>query len=869
MPNRPLILFADPIPVDKARRHGGPSDFYIPPHEKQVERLSPKFEILQKALDAGTIRVTKSPDGSEPEYTLVLEVAGDPSGFETAIKHTNGIEWFFEVSNSSVPNTDDFHRLKNSQRDDTKEMTFKYFCILTNQAALKEILSLWKAFKNNANTSFPYGQAGLRNVFKTLNDIHLWGITERLEETDILTAWKEDLTDSNLPEVRCEIELFYRKSAEKREKAMSTVIDHIEKIGGVVISTSCIEEIAYHAILASIPRQYAEQVVQHKNIDLVQLDQIMFFKPTGQSKVLGTDDGMPFNRKFNEPTQILDEPIVALFDGLPQEQHPLLSGFLSIDDPDDYTASYQIKDRQHGTSMASLIARGDLSCKSESIISHKIYVRPIMKPFPAARGTQEYIPDDTLIVDKIHEAVRRMYEPTAGRVASNVRIINLSIGIGSRMYYNMVSPLARLLDWLSFKYRVLFIVSAGNHADNIDLGISFHNYKNLSLEERDRKMVQILDQNSRKYRLLSPAESINALTVGALFKDESDFKEEPWQILPCSNRLPSPISSMGRGINNSIKPDIIYDGGRSVLREDVLNKNHAYWQSGTNKYPPGTLSAKPLTISGDTTTVGFSFGTSNSAALISHEASSCYDTLDEIFRTERSINVPSQYGSLIIKAMLVHGAKWNSSAKLICHETGLPGRGADQIHKWMGYGVPDFSKVHECAKNRVTLIGYGELAMDSACLYSLPLPFDFSIQKMYRCLTVTLASFSSIRPSSQKYRSSQLWFSLETNGKNLQMNRIDADDKAVARGTLQHERFEGDGAIVWGENDVLHIKVNCRADASKFDEKIPYAILVTFELAPELNISVYDKVVNKIKDKDVSVYEKNINRVKGKEPIVP
>ena len=101
------------------------------------------------------------------------------------------------------------------------------------------------------------------------------------------------------------------------------------------------------------------------------------------------------------------------------------------------------------------------------------------------------------------------------------------------------------------------------------------------------------------------------------------------------------------------------------------------------------------------------------------------------------------------------------------------------------------------------------------------------------------------------------------------MNRIDADDKAVARGTLQHERFEGDGAIVWGENDVLHIKVNCRADASKFDEKIPYAILVTFELAPELNISVYDKVVNKIKDKDVSVYEKNINRVKGKEPIVP
>lgn len=850
MADRPLILFADPIPDVKERRYGGNSDFYRPPHHKQVVRLSPKFSALQNAFESGRVRIEQNRNDIEPEYTLVLEVAGDPSSFETAVRNTRGIEWLFEVVDNSVSNNDDFYRLKNNQRDDSKFMTFKYFCILTNQNALGEILSLWQSFQSDENCPFPRGQAGLRNVFKQLSDIHLWGIKERLEETDILEAWTEDLENPDITDVKCEIELFYRGSLEKRQQAEAYVSNYINAIGGKVISTSCIEAIAYQAILASIPRQYAEKIVQREDVELVLLDQIMFFKPTGQSIVLGTDDGLISERAFSEPEQINNEPVIAMFDGLPQEHHPLLNGFLSIDDPDDYTASYQIKDRQHGTSIASLIARGDLSCETEDFVAHKIYVRPIMKPYPSVDGTQEFIPDDILIVDKIHEAVRRLYEPDAGQVAPNIRVINLSIGIGVRLYYNMISPLAKLLDWLSFKYRVLFIVSAGNHPEDIDLGMSFNDYKQLSSIERNKQMIRILNQNSRNHRLLSPAESMNALTVGALFCDESTFTENPRQLLPCSDCIPSPISSMGRGINNSIKPDILYSGGRSVLLEDIVTTNQAKWRNGTSINPPGILSAKPLSVTGNTNFVGYSFGTSNSAALLSHEAEKCFIVLDEIFSNEQNTNVPSLYASLLIKAMLVHGAKWNSSAKLICSETGLSGRGADQIHRWMGYGIPNVSRVLECAKNRVTLIGYGELSQDSACLYNLPLPFNFSAQKIYRCLTITLASFTPIRPTTQKYRSSQMWFSLDPPLKRLGISRVDADDKAVARGTLQHERFAGDSAVVWGEDDVLGIKVNCRADACNFDTTIPYAILATFEVAPEYDIDVYEKIVAKVKPRE-------------------
>lgn len=843
MADRPLILFAEPTPLAKSRRYGGASEFYKPPHLRQVERLSPKFGSLQRALDNSKLKIGQNKDDVEPEYTLVLEVAGDPGDFETAVRNTQGVEWLFEVVDDDVPNNEDFYRTQKNARDDSKSMTFKYFCILTNQRALQEILSLWHAYQNDESCAFPHGQAGLRNVFKTLSDIHLWGIEERLGETDILQVWKEELSDPNVADVTCEIELFFRQSPERRIQARTRIAEIIHEIGGTLIAESCIEAIGYQALLATIPRLYAERILNNEEVDLVLLDQIMFFKPTGQTIVFGTDDGLPFERAFRVPDKIIDEPVIALFDGLPQERHPLLNGLLSVDDPDDFAASYQIVDRQHGTSMASIIARGDLSGDMDALPSHRIYVRPIMKPIPTVSGTCEYVPENILIVDKIHEAVRRLYEPAAGQVASSIRIINLSIGIGERMYYNMVSPLARLLDWLSFKYRVLFVVSAGNHSDDIDLGISFADYKSLPLSQRDNQMIRILNRNSRNYRLLSPAESMNALTVGALFDDKSEWNENPRQLLPCSAIMPSPISSMGRGINKSIKPDILFSGGRGILLEKMGVPNHGYWRSGTSANPPGVLSAKPLAIAGSRNVVGYSYGTSDAAALVSHEASICFDILNAVFLDELGVSVPPEYASLLLKAMLVHGAKWDLAAKNICKEIDLAGRGADQVHRWIGYGVPDISRVMECAKNRITLIGYGELAQDRAHMYTLPLPFNFSSQKLYRCLTVTLSSFTPIRPATQKYRSSQVWFTLEMDGRNLGVTRVDADNKAVARGTLQHERFAGDGAVVWGEEDVLGIKVNCRADANDFSESIPYALFATFELAPEYNIDVYERVV--------------------------
>ena len=127
--------------------------------------------------------------------------------------------------------------------------------------------------------------------------------------------------------------------------------------------------------------------------------------------------------------------------------------------PTDYGAAYQAHERFHGTAMASLICHGDLNDGSDPL-RRVIYARPIMKPktFSSMGRFVEYIPEDVLPVDLIHRAVRRLYESENGHApaAPTVRVINLSVCDKSRPFDREISPLARLLDWLSWKYKILF-----------------------------------------------------------------------------------------------------------------------------------------------------------------------------------------------------------------------------------------------------------------------------------------------------------------------------------------------------------------------------------------------------------------------------
>lgn len=848
-PERPIILFGKPNPAEKSDRNGRGPSINFPGHSRQVSRLEPKLNELQKVIDENKLLLKQSPTGIEPEKTLVFEVSEDLKSFYTAIKNLGGdVEWIFDTSGMTDV-SDDFYVLKKDKvtRDENKKnFTTKVYCVLANIRALEEMHSLWTQFAKNPDMKFPRNRTGLKDVFKKLIDIHFWGYKERIEETGVLEAWKEDLKlEPELSEVKCEIELFYRKSKETQQRCENDVKQLIQSAGGHVLGQTVIDAINYHAILASLPRQTVQSIIDKKEVALASAEQIMFFRAVGQSVVISADNISDSSIQVNMPSAIEDEPIIALFDGLPQENHPYLNGLLNVDDPDNYATQYTVSARMHGTCMASLIAHGDLN-NIRHQVTHKIYVRPIMKSRNTLNGTGEEIPDDILIVDKIHEAIRRLFETDAGRVAPSVRVINLSIGIPCRIFDRMMSPLARLLDWLSYTYRVLFIVSAGNHKDNIDVGMSFNDFSALSIKERTNIIIRNMNNNVRIQRLLSPAESVNALTIGASFSDESNFTVDARQVLPCSDNMVSPISAFGRGLNNSIKPDIIFDGGRNTMIQNGVSGTELRWRPSQTR-APGTVSAAPFDLASGAQKIMYSYGTSNAAALTSHEASRCFDTLSAVFADAGEI-MPFESIALLIKAMLVHGAEWGELYDIFNSAIGFPDRPKDYLYRFFGYGKPNIDKAIECAKNRITLIGFGELKNGEAHLFDLPLPFsEFSREKILRRLTATLAYFAPITPSRQAYRSALLWFTIENAPNHLLGSRVDADGKAVIRGSLQHEIFESDQIVVWGNDDIIQLKVNCANVADdKFAGVVPYALMVSFEIDAAVNIDVYERVSTKI-----------------------
>src|SRR5690606_15372289 len=130
-----------------------------------------------------------------------------------------------------------------------------------------------------------------------------------------------------------------------------------------------VSEIRYVAVLADMPAQHIRRLIDQRDVSLVRADEIMFLKPQSVAQV-------PANLEFEgtevaavvaAPVHMTQEPLAALLDGLPVQNHVRLAGRLLIDDPDNLEPLYPVSNRDHGTSMASLIIHGDLNLGGEPI----------------------------------------------------------------------------------------------------------------------------------------------------------------------------------------------------------------------------------------------------------------------------------------------------------------------------------------------------------------------------------------------------------------------------------------------------------------------------------------------------------------------
>ena len=652
--------------------------------------------------------------------------------------------------------------------------------------------------------------------------------------------------------VPCEIELWFRRDPELRRMAQLRTEQLVERSGGRIGTSIVIDEIGYHAIPAELPIGTVTAVLDggQSDIELIQCEKIQFFRASGQMMTLPPEDGSDQPDAATLATRSVQksdgDPVVALFDGLPLQAHPLLSGRLKVDDPDRWEHAYPAAARRHGTAMASLILHGDLH-GTEPPLQQKLYVRPIMRPVLQGLMGHEAVPDDVLVVDLVHRAVRRLFDGDGleGPVAPKVCVINLSVGIRDRTFDQALSPLARLLDWLAWKYAVLFVVSAGNHPTRLPLLASTGDLFTVPATDLQADVIRSAAEDARFRRLLSPAEALNVLTVGATHDDGSGASPPPRHRDPYTDsRLPSLVNAQGLGFRRAIKPEILTAGGRVPVKEAdaTLGGNEIAIDPYLGIRAPGHLFAAPG-ASGTTGATVCGRGTSNSAALTSRAGALLLDVLEDLRGAPDGEMIDGVPRSLWLKALLAHGTRWGDAGGVVANALGSdsPKRRRQRMTSLLGYGAIDAERVSECTARRVTMLGGGRISEDERHVHRVPVPSALRATACVRRLMVTLAWFSPLNPRDQRWRRARLWFSMPSNP--LDVKRRDADWLAVRRGTLQHEVFEGDSIMNWAGYRDLEIDVSCRADAGALDTDVAYALVVTLEVAEGLfAANLYDEI---------------------------
>ena len=155
---------------------------------------------------------------------------------------------------------------------------------------------------------------------------------------------------------RSRLELWFRRSAARRDRTESLLRDIITSLNGELIQRCVIPDVAYHAVLGRLPRAQVQAIIEApqalRETRLLQCEDIMHVRPVGQCAVRLPDEGQTepvsdddLARRDADQEPLRAAPVIALFDGMPLIGHRLLSNRVTVDDPDGYHAAYQAHER--------------------------------------------------------------------------------------------------------------------------------------------------------------------------------------------------------------------------------------------------------------------------------------------------------------------------------------------------------------------------------------------------------------------------------------------------------------------------------------------------------------------------------------------
>lgn len=841
---RPLLAFpepqAGPIPPHTERPKRQP--LTGPSPARQGQRLAPQFQTLQRALASESVELTETTTTSDPELVAVFDLAGSVDGFVRAAAKIQGLEFLSELVDDMAEPDDDFFYESDGEVTD-RDVPETLYMVMSNAEAVGDIVRLFGLWQEDPKIKFERGLNSLKQVFSLLRAVRRWGPEDRVRETGLIEEWSEDVQVAGSQGMaRVEIELWYREQEQARTRAQQQVADIVRQANGRVITSSVLPEIGYHAVLADIPFSEVQRVVDDgpEAINLLVAESVMLVSPSKPMMVSRPEPASESLRDIDE-SQPEGLPRVALLDGLPLANHISLYSRLVIDDPDDFAARYRADRQSHGTAMSSIIIHGDLGAPEEAIAA-PLYVRPILEPHPAF-GDVERTPPDKLLVDLIHRAFHRMLEGDGGGqpASPGVRIVQLAIGDPARMFVRRVSPLARLVDWLAHKYNLVVIVSGGNHPEATPSVTRTALSSNS--EELFSETARSLHQQVRHRRLLSPAEAVNVITVGALHRDLTTTTFSSTVVDAVADGTPASYSPVGFGYRRSVKPDVMLPGGRQIFQNPAPGDTSTVdlIPAATPGVGPGIVVAAPG-LSGELDAIAYTAGTSNAAAFATRSVNRILDVLEALSHGEGENPFPDpQYHPVLAKTLLVHAAGWDDLRDRLGSLLRLAPRDLRRgLTPLVGYGAVRQERVAAADRTRVVLVGASSISKDERHMFSFPLPPSLNASTEWRRLTITLGWLSPLNMRSQKYRMARLRYQPPRDA--LAVAPMEADHFAVEKGTVQHQVLEGEQAVAFARGDELQIEVDCRIDTGTLRSPVRYALAASLEVGPTVNIDVHGEV---------------------------
>lgn len=498
-----------------------------------------------------------------------------------------------------------------------------------------------------------------------------------------------------------------------------------------------------------------------------------------------------------------------------------------------------MESRFHGTAMASLVIHGDRNLNEEPL-SRLVYLVPVL-------GDGDRFPRDRLIVDIVYQAILDMKAGPAPS-APDVVIVNLSLGNARSPFHGRVSAWARLLDRLSYEYGILFIVSAGNHLDDFEIEgyATSTEYSDAATGDRSTATLRSLGGLIRHRRLLAPAESVNAVSVGAVNQDAVSDQDrasavahiDPYAAMTMAN----PTSALGPGFSNSIKPDLLFPGSREHVLS-ILSGERLVVRASPSARAHGLKVAAPG-ARGRANFEGYSGGTSAAAALGSRAAHGIYDALEAEYGDD-FLGLADRQKAVLLKAILTHSARWPTETSSFIRSILGPPDGRqhvkqrDNIRRFIGYGIADPTICFGCEDDRVTFWATGTLRSDHIVDVNVPIPYSMHGKARPHHVRATLAWLSPIMPSRQTYRTVRLRILEPSDLMPLRVSgaREQPDQNQIRRGTTCSRTWEGDRAPALTANHELPLSIQRDADiGSPIDEPVPFGLAVTVAMAGVIEI---------------------------------